>query len=209
MFTTISTVFALGNSSDAFLFLDGGPRKLSRAVPLIYFRYNLVYAALATPLGALSDKWGRLPVLMSGYIAFGLVYAGWAFANAGLERLAAVPDIWRLLRRDRRRRQGVRDGHDAEEARGTAMGWFNGLIGFAALPANLIGGWLWSVAGPSATFIFGAWTAAVAIALTIAWLPGFASPKPKSSLLLLLPSLHLPKQAQLLRSHRTYLNSTS
>jgi uncharacterized membrane protein AbrB (regulator of aidB expression) len=51
------------------------------------------------------------------------------------------------------------------------MGWFNGLTGFAALPANLVGGWLWSAAGPSATFVFGAWVAAISVALTIAWLP--------------------------------------
>ena len=62
-----------------------------------------------------------------------------------------------------------------KEARGSALGWFGGLTGFAALPANLVGGWLWSVAGPSATFTFGAWSAAVAIALTIAWLPWLRS----------------------------------
>ena len=58
------------------------------AVPLIYFLYNLVYAALATPLGVLSDRWGRLPVLVPGYGAFGLVYAGWAVANQSWHALA-------------------------------------------------------------------------------------------------------------------------
>jgi hypothetical protein len=51
------------------------------------------------------------------------------------------------------------------------MGWFNGVTGFAALPANVLGGWLWSAFGPGATFGFGAWAGLVAAALMIAWLP--------------------------------------
>ena len=43
MFTAISTVFALGNSSDAFIFLKtAGLESSVAAVPLIYFMYNLV-----------------------------------------------------------------------------------------------------------------------------------------------------------------------
>src|SRR5207253_1276085 len=43
MFAAISTVFALGNSSDAFIFLRTASLESSvAAVPLIYFAYNLV-----------------------------------------------------------------------------------------------------------------------------------------------------------------------
>ena len=53
MFTAIATIFAVGNSSDAFIFLrTEGLERTLEAVPLIYFGYNLVYAVLATPLGA-------------------------------------------------------------------------------------------------------------------------------------------------------------
>jgi MFS family permease len=57
------------------------------------------------------------------------------------------------------------------ELRGTALGWFNGLTGLAALPANLIGGWLWSAIGPGATFVLGPWLAFVAAGLLLAWAP--------------------------------------
>ena len=172
MFTATATVFALGNSSDAFIFLrTAGLEQSVMLVPLIYFGYNIVYALLATPLGALSDRWGRLPVLLSGYAAFGLVYAGWALAtqawNAWL--LFLVYGVYAAAT------EGVAKAFVTDlvpkQARGSAMGWFNGLTGFAALPANLVGGWLWSAAGPSATFVFGAWVAAISVALTIAWLP--------------------------------------
>ena len=176
MFTTISTVFAVGNSSDAFIFLKtAGLESSVEAVPLIYFLYNLVYAALATPLGALSDKWGRLPVLVGGYIAFGMVYLGWAYANTGGQALVlfVIYGIYAAAN------EGVAKAFVADmipkEARGTAMGWFNGMIGFAALPANVIGGWLWGMASSTATFLFGALMSGIAVALVIAWLPWLRS----------------------------------
>jgi MFS family permease len=172
MFTAISTIFALGNSSDAFIFLKTAGLESSVAtVPLIYFLYNLVYAGLATPLGALSDRWGRLPVLLTGFVAFGLVYLGWAFATQGWNAwvLFVIYGIYAAAT------EGVAKAFVTDmvpkEVRGTAMGWYNGVTGFAALPANIIGGWLWSVASAPATFMFGAWMSGIAVALTIAWLP--------------------------------------
>ena len=172
IFTAISTVFALGNSSDAFIFLrTAGLEQSVLLVPLVYFGYNILYALLATPLGALSDRWGRVPVLMSGYIAFALVYAGWAVATQAWNAWALflVYGIYAAAT------EGVAKAFVTDlvpkSARGSAMGWFNGLTGISALPANLIGGWLWSAAGAGATFAFGSWAALAALALTIAWLP--------------------------------------
>ncbi len=176
MFTAVSTIFAIGNSSDAFIFLKtAGLESSIEAVPLIYFLYNLVYAALATPLGALSDKWGRLPVLLTGYVAFGLVYLGWAYANAGWDAwvLFVVYGVYAAAT------EGVAKAFVTDlvpkEARGTAMGWFNGMVGFSALPANVIGGWLWGVASSTATFMFGALMSGIAVALVIAWFPWLRS----------------------------------
>jgi MFS family permease len=172
MFTAISTIFALGNSSDAFLFLRAeGLEHALEAVPLVYFGYNIIYAVLATPLGVLSDRWGRTPVLIAGYLAFALVYAGWTVANQNWHvwALFAFYGIYAAAT------DGVSKAMVADvipkTQRGTAMGWFNGVTGFAALPANVLGGWLWSAFGPGATFGFGAWTGFVAAALMIAWLP--------------------------------------
>ncbi len=156
-FAAIATLFALGNSSDAFLFLRTiGLESWLEAVPLIYCGYNLVYAALATPLGALSDRWGRTPVLLAGYAAFALVYAGWAVANQGWHTwvlfllygvyAAATDGVGKALVVDLVPRP----------ARSRALGWFNGLTGFAALPANLLAGLAWDNFGPGSTFALGA-----------------------------------------------------
>jgi MFS family permease len=172
LFTAVATCFALGNSSDAFLFLRTEGLEASLvAVPLLYFAFNLVYALLATPLGALSDRWGRLPVLAVGYAAFTLVYLGWARATASWQPwvLFAVYGVYYAAT------DGVAKAFVSDlvprARRGTALGWFNGLTGMAAVPANVVGGWVWAQWGPGATFGLGAWVGAVALALLIAWWP--------------------------------------
>jgi MFS family permease len=172
LFSSAAACFALGNSSDAFLFLRSEGLEASLiAVPFLYFALNVTYALLATPLGALSDRVGRLPVLLGGYAVFTLVYLGWTRARPGWE-------VWTLFliygvyyaATDGVARAFVADLVPATR-RGTALGWFNGLTGFVALPSNILGAWLWAQWGPGATFALGAWLGAVAVGLLIAWWP--------------------------------------
>lgn len=172
LFVAVSTCFALGNSSDAFLFLrTEGLESSLIAVPLIYFAFNVVYAVLSTPLGSLSDRFGRLPVLAVGYGAFTLVYLGWTQAKAPAQvwLLFGVYGIYYAAT------DGVAKAFVSDlvpkSRRGAALGWFNGLTGVAALPANIVGAWLWSQFGPGATFALGAWLGAIALGLLCAWWP--------------------------------------
>lgn len=179
MFTAVTTVFSIGNSSDAFIFLrTEGLEHTLEAVPLVYFGYNLVYALLATPLGILSDRLGRVPVLIAGYLSFGLVYAGWAVANQPWHAVALflVYGIYAAAT------EGVGKAFVTDlvpkAQRGTALGWFNGLSGISALPANVLGGWLWVNFGPAATFGFGSWVGFAAAALMVAWIPWLVRSRP-------------------------------
>ncbi len=172
LFSIAATVFSLGNSSDAFFFLRAVTLDAwLEALPLMYFGYNVVYAILATPLGVLSDRWGRLPVLLAGYVAFGVVYAGWAVANTGWQTwvLFLVYGVYAAAT------EGVAKAFVIDLApkarRGAAIGWFNGLTGFAALPSNVLAGLVWTRYGPGSTFALGAILAAVAASLLLAWSP--------------------------------------
>jgi MFS family permease len=168
LFTAIATVFSLGNSSDAFIFLRTADLEHSIvAVPLVYFGYNMVFAILATPLGSLSDRIGRLPLLQMGYLVFAVVYGGWAIASAPWQAViifllygvyaAATDGVGKAFVTDL----------IAREQRGTAMGWFNGLTGIAALPGNILAGWLWARYGAGSPFLAGALLAVLAAFLLL------------------------------------------
>lgn len=165
-FMFIGTVFALGNSSDAFLILRAQNLGLAVVlVPIAYFTFNASYALLAYPLGALSDRIGRKPLMIVGFLAFALIYAGFALARApwmiwplfigyGLY-YAATEGIQKAYIAD----------HAPGELRGTAIGVYNALTGLAALPASLLAGLLWDRLSPAAPFWFGAATAGLAALL--------------------------------------------
>jgi MFS family permease len=179
LFLVVATVFALGNCADAFLFLrTEGLEESLTAVPIVYFGFNLAYAALATPLGALSDRWGRLPVLAGGYAAFALVYLGWAIATQGWHAWG----LFLLYAVYYAATEGVARAFVGDlvpkARRGSALGWFNGLTGAAAIPANLLGGWLWIQWGPIATFGLSAWAGLVALGLLLAWWPWLRRARP-------------------------------
>lgn len=139
--------------------------------------FNLVYALISTPAGALSDKIGRRKVIIAGWIVYALIYLGFALAKTSTH-------IWLLYIL-----YGVYYGMAygtakamlsdlvPYELRGTAFGTYNAILGILDLPASLIAGFLWSGMGkwsgfgPSAPFYFGAAMAGLAVLLFIFWKP--------------------------------------
>lgn len=164
--TAITTLFALGNSSDAFLILRAQDLGMAVAViPLAYFAFNTLYALLATPAGVLSDRVGRRPLLVVGYAVFALVYAGFAVAPNALAAgglflayslyYACTEGVARALVTDL----------VPESLRATAMGTYATATGVALLPASVIAGALWQQIGPWAPFAYGAALAGLAAVL--------------------------------------------
>ncbi|MGE5381601.1 MAG: MFS transporter [Methylocystaceae bacterium] len=168
VFTIIATIFTLGNSSDAFLILRAKDIGLATAlVPLAYFVFNITFSIFSYPLGALSDKMGRRPLIIAGFFIFGLVYLGFAFASKPWH-------IWTLFiayglysaATDGIQRAYIADLIPAGK-RGMGMGTFNALVGIAALPSSILAGYLWKIQGPAATFGFGSLMAFLACLLLI------------------------------------------
>lgn len=170
-FTAIATLFALGNSSDAFLILRA--RNVGMAattIPLAYFIFNVVYAALSTPAGALSDRIGRRKVLAFGYAIFMLVYLGFALL-AGERAPLAVVILFIVYGAYYALTDGVQKAFVADlvpgSLRATALGTFSMATGFALLPSSLIAGALWDRVGPAAPFFYGAALAGMSLLLLI------------------------------------------
>ncbi len=178
VFMIIVGIFDLGNSSDAFLVLRAQERGLSVVGILgMLITFNLVYTVVSTPAGSLSDRVGRRKVIIGGWVAYALIYLGFALAGTGWQVwvLYAVYGVYYGLAYGTAKAM-VADLVPAE-LRGTAYGTYNAALGLLDLPASLIAGLLWQGIGPwdgfgpSAPFLFGAGVALIAAILMILWNP--------------------------------------
>ena len=167
-FIAVTLIFSVGNSSDAFLLLRSKNIGLgATAIVLAYVLYNVAYAALALPAGIRSDRVGRRPMLIAGFVIFAMVYAGFALASDAwmIWPLFIVYGAYIALI------DGVGKAYVSDlvpsERRGTAMGLYNASTGVMLLLSSVIGGVLWDFVGPAATFAFGASTAALAALLLL------------------------------------------
>jgi MFS family permease len=162
-FLLVLILFTLGNSSDAFILLRGQERGLNiLQVMGMALTFNAVYAALSGPLGAWSDKVGRSRLILGGWIAYGLVYLGFAFSKTGWQvwALFAVYGLYYAATESAAKAFIADLVPDTQ--RGTAYGLYNAAVGITVLPASLIAGLLWQGVGTwtgfgaSAPFYFGA-----------------------------------------------------
>lgn len=161
-------LFTLGNSTDAFLILRANQLGVPVAlIPLLWVALHFVKSAASTPGGALSDRIGRTPLIVGGWLLYAAVYVGFATATMAWH-------VWALFAL-----YGVVFGlsEGTEKAliadlvpaavRGRAFGWYHATIGLAALPASIAFGAVWDRYGASAAFLMGATlalTASVALA---------------------------------------------
>jgi MFS family permease len=156
-FLGVLFLFTLGNSTDAFLLLRAADLGVSTAlVPILWALLHVVKSLSSTPGGALSDRIGRKPLLVAGWLVYAAVYLalGQARQQWHAWALFAVYGLYFGLT------EGVEKAFVADlvpaDRRGAAFGWYNLALGLGALPASLIFGALWDKAGPATAFGFGA-----------------------------------------------------
>ena len=165
-------LFTLGNSTDAFLLLRAAQLGVPAAlVPLLWSMLHVVKSAASAPGGALSDRLGRRPLIVAGWLLYAAVYLGFAGARSGWQAWAlfAVYGV----------HFGLVEGAEralvadlvAARRRGAAFGWYNLAVGAGALPASLLFGVVWQRFGAPAAFVFGA-SFALAAATVLAALVG-------------------------------------
>jgi MFS family permease len=155
IFILVSTVFALGNFGYAFLILKTKNIGFSDQIALIlYVLFYVIYTLCTIPAGMLSDKIGRKPVLVTGYVLF----AGTAFFLLFTSDLAMLVFIFILYGVFFGFIDGVQRAFVVDLAptglKGTALGTFHTATGLIALPAGFIAGLLWDQISPQATFLF-------------------------------------------------------
>jgi MFS family permease len=159
-------LFALGNSSDAFLLLRAHDAGLPMtAAPLIWAAHHVVKSAISTWGGGLADRIGRRRALALGWLVYAAIYAGFAQAQSGTAIVAlfiAYGLHFGLV-------GGAQKALVAEvvppEARARGFGAYHLCVGLAALPASALFGALYVHFGARAAFLTGATLAVAAVAV--------------------------------------------
>lgn len=170
IFLGIVIIFSIGNSSDAFLVLRATKAPISMGVInflWVYVVFNALSAVVALRSGILSDKVGRKPIIITGWLLFSVVY----FAMARVTTPLGVW-IWFIIYGAY---YGMTEGMLRAFAvdlapphlKGTAVGAYYTFTGIALLPASIIAGALWKFYGPGAPFYYGAATSLLAALLLV------------------------------------------
>ncbi|MFO1407526.1 MAG: MFS transporter [Steroidobacteraceae bacterium] len=164
-------VLALASVPEAFVVLWAHDRGLAVAwVPLVWAAASLVKMGLAMPAGILSDRVGRVPVLLGGWAARVAVLLALATSNPG------ALGVWALflayaatLAVTEPAERSVIGDHAATAERGTAFGLYHLASGLMALPGAVLFGLVWERCGSGAAFAAAAAVTAVGAACMV-WL---------------------------------------
>lgn len=82
LFIIVSSIFALGHFGYAFLLLKAKDIGLADNMAiLLYVLFYIAYTICIIPSGILSDKIGRKPVLIAGYLVFAITALGLIFTS--------------------------------------------------------------------------------------------------------------------------------
>lgn len=156
LFIIVSSIFALGHFGYAFLLLRAKDIGLADNIAiLLYVIFYIVYTICIIPFGILSDKIGRKPILIMGYLVFAITSIGLIFISNiyGILLFFVIYGIFYAMI------DGVQRAFIVDLApkhlKATALGAFHTSIGLVALPGGLIAGLLWDIISPEATFVYG------------------------------------------------------
>ncbi|KIC92380.1 MFS transporter [Flavihumibacter sp. ZG627] len=167
-------LFALANSSDAFLLLQAKAITGSDTITIsAYIFYNIIYAAAAFPMGMLADRWGLKKTILGGMTLFVVVYSGFAYMSWNGEKSDYVMLIFILF---------LLYGLYAAATEGiskalisnlvdrnktaTALGLYGSLQSICTLLSSSMAGFIWMLRGASFTFL----AAAILAISSIIWL---------------------------------------
>jgi MFS family permease len=150
-------LFALGNSSDAFLLLRAQDAGLpAHVAPLLWSLHHVVKSAVSPAGGALADRIGHRRALALGWLVYALIYAGFARATGARAIVALFVAYGLHFALVGGAQKALVAQLVPHAARGRGFGAYHLTVGLAALPASLVFGRLYQSLGAGTAFLTGA-----------------------------------------------------
>jgi MFS family permease len=159
-------LFTFARASETFIVLLGHQMGLDVVhLLLLWAALNLCKAVTSSMGGHAADRIGRVRVMLTSWIAFGLAFGM-------LSQVTAAQSLW-FITLFYGLAAGFGEGAERaliadlapEESRGTAFGWYYLSVGIVAIPAGVAFGVIWQWVGPAVAF-----SMAGAAAIVSAWL---------------------------------------
>ena len=178
----VLALFTLSNSSDFFLILRAQTTGVSASHTLLLWAAFHIVKVLSSIFGGdLSDRLGRRRLIVSGWILYAAVYAGFAWLTrpAALLALFLLYAIYYGLSEGAERALVV--ALAGEERRGTVLGAYHLVSGAGLFLASLLFAAVWEEISPRAAFLVGgALALAAALLMLLVLGRAGASPAPTS-----------------------------
>ncbi len=153
----VLTVFALGNSTDAFLLLRLSDAGIGAAwIPILWAALHVVKASASPIGGRLSDRFDRRRIISIGWLFYAAVYVGFAYSSSALTLVPVFLAYGIYYGLTEAVEKALVADIAPAEARGLAFGWYHAVAGIGALLASVAFGAIWKAAGARAAFLTGA-----------------------------------------------------
>lgn len=163
-------LLALASVPEAFIVLWASDAGLEVVwVPLVWAAASVAKMFIAMPAGILSDRLGRLPVLVGGWLARVLILLLLAISSPGIGGvwLLFIAYAGSLAITEPAERSLIGD-HAAVDQQGTAFGLYHLASGLLVLPGAVLFGLVWERFNSRAAFILAALVVVVAASMMLA-----------------------------------------
>lgn len=168
-FVVCMFLFSLGQFAISFFLVRAADYLTLLLIPVAYLAYNAMYTVLSLPAGYFTDKVGAKSSLLFSQTLFLAVLLGFSFfANSvTIFLFFGLFGVFMTINETAPRiflAKSVDKNHYA-----SSIGLYQGLIGVAALPANLLAGFLYQTKlfGVPAAFVFSIFTTILSIILLV------------------------------------------
>jgi len=165
-FILVSCIFSLAYFSFAMLILRANDIGiLAQDILLVYVIYNVVHALASMPVGQLSDRIGRKPVIAFEFLLYAGICVGFAFVSNLWQVALLFAAYGVFVAIDDSVSKAYISDISEDKTRGIALGSYYTAVGIVYLPASVLFGVAWAALGPTTSFL-GA--AAIAVLASVA-----------------------------------------